>query len=101
MHAGIAPLAAKFVHYAVSGTVGVAVVKAAQRAAPRLKPKAKKLAVATVARGIVMGRTLSGFAEEARLKAGDLVAEAHESLGEQAPTPPSVDVPPQHDHGEH
>jgi len=100
MHFLLGSLAGKMVHYAVSGTVGVAVVKAAQRAAPQVRPKAREFAVATMARGIVVGRTLSDFAEEARLKAGDLIAEAHESLGEQAPTPTAVEVP-KDQHGEH
>lgn len=97
MHFLLGPLAAKLVHYTVSGTVGVAVVKAAQHAAPQVKPKAREFAIATMARGIVVGRTLSDFAEEARLKAGDLIAEAHESLGEQAPAPSAVEVPNEHD----
>ncbi|QUH03988.1 DUF1490 family protein [Saccharopolyspora erythraea] len=98
MHFLLGSFAAKLVHYTVSGTVGVAVVRAAEHAAPQLKPKARELAVNTMARGIVVGRTLSGFAEEARLKAGDLVAEAHESLGQEAPAPTSVQAKDEHGH---
>ncbi|GAA2787573.1 DUF1490 family protein [Saccharopolyspora taberi] len=92
MHVLAGPVASKLVHYAISGTIGVAVVKAAQRVAPTLGPVAREWAVAAAARGIVVGRTLNGLAEEARLKAGDLIAEAHESLGEQAPAPSSTDT---------
>ncbi|MGW0840708.1 DUF1490 family protein [Streptomyces sp. NPDC002787] len=91
--------AGRFVHYAVSGVVGAAVLRGAVRAAPRVKPAARRALVGGLASGIVAGRWLGSAAEEARLKAGDMLAEARSSLGEEAPPPSAVDVEGHaHDH---
>jgi hypothetical protein len=74
--------AGRLVHYAFSGVVGAAVLRGAARAAPRVKPAARKAMVSGVAGGIVAARWLGSAAEEARLKAGDVLAEARSSLGE-------------------
>jgi hypothetical protein len=51
-----------------------------------------------MAGGIVAGRWLGSAAEEARLRAGDMLAEARSSLGEEAPPPSAVSVEHTHDH---
>jgi hypothetical protein len=91
-------LAGKLVHYAVAGTVGNLIVRGAQRAAPAVAPTARRLAISGVAQGILLTRKLEEAAEEARLRVGDVVAEARGQLGEEAPppTPPTtrpVDAP--------
>ncbi|MFI8370082.1 DUF1490 family protein [Streptomyces sp. NPDC085466] len=85
--------AGKLAHYAVSGVVGALIVQKL----PVAKPAARKALVSGIAGGIVAGRWLSEAAEEARLKAGDMVAEARTSLGEEVPPPSAVKV----DHDDH
>ena len=91
------PLWRKLVSYAAIGTAGDLVVKGASRAAPKVAPVARRAAVLGAAQGIVLGRRLGEVAEEARLKASDILAEAHASLGEQAPAPGPA-APAGHDH---
>lgn len=83
-----AGLAGKLAHYAIAGTVGNLIVRGAAKAAPAVKPVARRAAVSGVAQGIVLTRKLEVAAEEARLRMGDLVAEARGQLGEEAPPPP-------------
>lgn len=85
--------AGKLAHYAVSGVVGALIVQKL----PDAKPAARKALVGGLAGGIVASRWLSSAAEEARLQAGDLLAEARTSLGEEAPPPSAVQV----DHDDH
>ncbi|WP_236242302.1 DUF1490 family protein [Streptomyces sp. CC228A] len=85
--------AGKLAHYAVSGVVGALIVQKL----PAAKPAARKALVGGLAGGIVAGRWLSEATEEARLKAGDMLAEARTSLGEEAPPPSAVKV----DHDDH
>ncbi|WP_282697498.1 DUF1490 family protein [Streptomyces sp. CC208A] len=80
--------AGKLAHYAVSGVVGALIIQKL----PDAKPAARKAVVGGLAGGIVAGRWLSEAAEEARLKAGDMLAEARTSLGEEAPPPSAVKV---------
>ncbi|WP_246568571.1 DUF1490 family protein [Streptomyces flaveus] len=87
----------RITHYALSGTAGVLVLRGAARVAPKAKPAARRLLVSGIAGGITTGRRLGEAAEEARLKAGDLLAEAREQLGEEAPPPSAVGVE-EHDH---
>jgi hypothetical protein len=83
----------RITHYALSGTAGVLVLRGAAKAA------ARKLLVNGIAGGITTGRRLGEAAEEARLKAGDLLAEAREQLGEEARPPSAVGVEADgHDH---
>ncbi|MFF8841987.1 DUF1490 family protein [Streptomyces sp. NPDC015127] len=89
--------AGRLAHFAVSGTVGALILRGAAKAAPALKPAARKALVGGIAGGIVAGRWLGSAAEEARLKAGDMMAEARSSLGEEAPPPSAVSVEG-HDH---
>ncbi|MBV7697563.1 DUF1490 family protein [Streptomyces sp. TRM70350] len=85
----------RITHYALSGTAGVLVLRGAAKA----KPSARRLLVSGIAGGITTGRRLGAAAEEARLKAGDLLAEAREQLGEEAPPPSAVGVEGHaHDH---
>ncbi|GKQ35990.1 DUF1490 family protein [Streptomyces sp. A012304] len=89
----------RLTHYAVSGLVGAALVRGASKAAPKAKPAARKAMVGGLAGGIVAARWLGSAAEEARLKAGDMMAEARSSLGEEAPPPSAVDFDGhEHDH---
>lgn len=80
-------LGTRLVQYAVAGTLGNLVVKGASRLRPHVAPVARRAAVRAVAGGIVGGRKLGDVAEEARLQAGDVVAEARAALGETAPSP--------------
>jgi len=90
------PPGRRLLDYAVAGLVGQALVAGGRRLVAGRR--ARTLLVGAVAQGIVVGRRLEAAAEETRLRAGDLVAEARERLGEQAtpPTEPSTTV---HDSG--
>jgi hypothetical protein len=101
MHPGglfAGPLGRRLLQYAVAGTAGNLIVRGGSRLAPRVTPVARRLAVGAVAQGIVLGRRLTEVAEETRLGAGDVVAEARASLGEEAP-PPVRPVRGEPDHG--
>ncbi|MDN3296515.1 MULTISPECIES: DUF1490 family protein [Streptomyces] len=89
--------AGRMAHFAVSGVIGGLIFRGAAKAAPTVKPAARKALVGSLAGGIVAGRWLGSAAEEARLKAGDMLAEARSSLGEEAPPPSAVSVDG-HDH---
>ncbi|MET8541215.1 DUF1490 family protein [Kitasatospora sp. NPDC004799] len=89
--------AGRLLHYTVSGVVGGLVLRGAAQAAPKAGPAARRALVNGIAGGIVAGRWISGAAEEARLKAGDMLAEARSTLGEEAP-PPSAVGTESHDH---
>ncbi|MEU6866228.1 DUF1490 family protein [Streptomyces sp. NPDC046876] len=80
--------AGKLAHYAISGVVGGLIIKNA----PAVAPAARKALVSGIAGGIVASRWLSSAAEEARLKAGDMLAEARTTLGEEVPPPSAVTV---------
>lgn len=86
--------AGKLAHYAISGVVGGLIIKNL----PAAKPAARKALVGGLAGGIVASRWLAEAAEEARLKAGDVMAEARTSLGEEVPPPSAVKVE-NDDHG--
>ncbi|MBT2509503.1 DUF1490 family protein [Streptomyces sp. ISL-98] len=88
--------AGRLAHYAVSGVVGGLIIRGASKRLPEAKPAARKALVGGIAGGIVAGRWLASAAEEARLKAGDMLAEARTTLGEEAPPPSAVSVD---DHG--
>jgi len=102
MHAGgllAGPLWRRLASYAAIGTAGDLVVKGASRAGPVVAPAARRTAVTGIAQGILLGRWLGEVAEEARLRAGDVLAEAHASLGEEAPAPgPKVPDADEHEH---
>ncbi|WP_260859955.1 DUF1490 family protein [Streptomyces cupreus] len=87
----------RITHYALSGTAGVLVLRGVAKAAPKAKPAARRLLVSGIAGGITTGRWLGEATEEARLRAGDLLAEAREQMGEEAPPPSAVGVEG-HDH---
>ncbi|MFC5666786.1 DUF1490 family protein [Kitasatospora misakiensis] len=89
--------AGRLIHYTVSGVVGGLVLRGAAQAAPKAGPTARRVLVNGIAGGIRASRWVSGAAEEARLKAGDVLAEARSTLGEEAP-PPSAVSPEAHDH---
>lgn len=84
-------LVARLAHYAVAGTVGNLIVRGAVKASPSVRPHVRRLLVSSVAQGIVLTRKLESAAEDSRLRAGDLVAEAKAQLGEPA-APPSPDA---------
>ncbi len=73
--------------YAVAGVFGTAIVRAGSASAAKAQPALRRAAVSAVAGGIVLSRRLGTLTEEARLTAGDLVAEARKRLGEEAPPP--------------
>ncbi|MGW0552248.1 DUF1490 family protein [Streptomyces altiplanensis] len=90
--------AGRLAHYAVSGVVGGLIIRGASKRLPDAKPVARKALIGGIANGIVAGRWVASAAEEARLKAGDMLAEARTSLGEEVPPPSAVRVEG-HDHG--
>lgn len=80
-------LVRRLAQYAAAGTAGDLIVKGAGKYAPRLAPVVRRATVRTMAVGIVAGRRLGDYTEEARVLAGDMIAEAHATLGETAPAP--------------
>ncbi len=88
----------RLIDYVIAGTVGNLLVRSATRAAPALRPHLRRGAVASLAQGIRWSRQLEGAAEEARLRTGDLLAEAREQLGEDAAPPDTPARPDAHDH---
>lgn len=78
----------------VTGVVGVAVVRAAERNGGRL-PRAAAVRLTTW--GIRGARTAERTVERGRLAAGDVRADAYARLGEQAP-PPASRAADGHDH---
>jgi Protein of unknown function (DUF1490) len=66
--------------YALAGVAGDLLVRGAKASAPA----ARRLLVGGVAGGIRVGRWLEEAAEEARLKLGDVTAEARQQLGEDS-----------------
>ncbi|MFD4830695.1 DUF1490 family protein [Streptomyces uncialis] len=97
--AAVGAAAGRLAHYAVSGVAGAVIVRETSKRLPGAKPVARKAVVQGIAGGIVAGRWLASAAEEARLKAGDVVAEARDTLDEEAPPPSAVTVQgPDHGH---
>jgi hypothetical protein len=70
---------------ATAGALGNLVVASARRVVG--SGTARRIAVRTVASGIVAARWIESATEEARLRAADVLAEAKASLGEE-PAPP-------------
>jgi hypothetical protein len=81
---------------AAAGVLGDLIVSGARRVLP--ERAGRRLAVRMMAGGIVAGRRLEQAAEEARLLAGDLLAEARSSLGEEAVPPAAGDGAVPHEH---
>ena len=81
---------------AVAGVLGDLIVTGARRVIP--EHAGRRLTVRAMAGGIVLTRRFESAAEEARLLAGDLLAEARESLGEEAPLPVAGDGAATHEH---
>jgi hypothetical protein len=88
----------RLVDYAVAGTIGQLIVRGFLAARPMLGPAARRAAVAGLAGGMLTGRRLAAAAEEARLRIGDLVAEAHAQIGEPAPAPTARPAGNDHEH---
>jgi hypothetical protein len=81
----VAPVVGRLLHIAASGVAGHVLVAGGRRLVSR--PAAREATVSMIAGGLVAGRRLEAAAEETRLRAGDLVAEARARLGEEAPPP--------------
>jgi hypothetical protein len=81
----VAPVVGRLLHLAASGVAGHLLVAGGRRVAGR--PAAREAVVGVIASGLVAGRRLEAAAEDTRLRAGDLVAEARARLGEEAPPP--------------
>ena len=78
-----------------TGVVGVAVVEGARKlVGPQSVHRA---AVAATTVGLRGARVAETGAERARLAVGDVLAEARERIGEQAPAPGNA-VAPDHEH---
>jgi Protein of unknown function (DUF1490) len=76
---------------AAAGVLGDLIVTGARRVIP--ENFGRRVVVRTMAGGMVVGRRLESAAEEARLLAGDLLAEARVSLGEEARPPAAGEGP--------
>jgi hypothetical protein len=83
----------KLGEFALAGAAGHVIVRGAARVLR--SNTARQLVVGAVADGIMVSRRVGAAFEEARLRAGDLRAEALATLGEQAPPPQT----PGADHG--
>lgn len=81
---------------AAAGVLGDLLVSGARKVLP--DQAGRRLVVRTMAGGIVVGRRLEQAAEEARLLAGDLLAEARAALGEETPAPAAGDGAVPHEH---
>ncbi|MEW6474810.1 MAG: DUF1490 family protein [Actinomycetota bacterium] len=81
---------------AAAGVLGDLIVTGARRFLP--ENFGRRVAVRTMAGGIVVTRRLESAAEEARLLAGDLLAEARASLGEEATVPAEGNGAAGHEH---
>lgn len=79
----------------VSGVLGVAVVRAAERRGGR---PARRVAVEATKAGIRGARAAEVGVERVRLAGGDVLAQAREEMGEQA-RPPAAAGPDAHGHG--
>lgn len=80
----------------VTGVVGVAAFEALRKASAKLP--ARKAAVHATALGLRGVRAAEANAERARLAIGDVVAEAREQIGEEAPAPVAGESGHDHDH---
>lgn len=89
----VAATAAKTV---ITGVVGVAAVEALRKASAKLP--LRETAVSVTALGLRGVRAAEESAERARLNVGDVVAEARERIGEQAPAPVPETAGHDHDH---
>jgi tRNA G26 N,N-dimethylase Trm1 len=85
-------LVAKAASTVVTGAVGVAAYEALRKAATKLP--AREASVTVTAWGLRGVRKAEEGAERARLVVGDVVAEARERIGEEAPPPAAAG----HDH---
>jgi hypothetical protein len=88
-------LLAKAASTVVTGLVGVTAYDLLRRAAK--KAPLHQTAVSAAELGLRGTRKAEEVAESARLKVSDVMAEARERIGEEAPTPSVADVH-QHDH---
>lgn len=80
----------------ISGVAGAAVVDRLKQ--PATGVAVKRAAVAVTALTLRGKRRLESGAENLRLTAGDVVAEAREKIGEQAPPPAQPAQAQDHDH---
>ena len=88
-------LVAKAASTVVTGAVGVAAYEAVRKAVAKVP--AREVSVNATALGLRGVRRAEEAAERARLAVGDVVAEARERIGEEAP-PPIADAGHDHDH---
>ena len=88
-------LFAKAAATVVTGVVGVAAYDLLRKAAARAPLHATAVSAAEL--GLRGTRKAEEAAESARLKLADVMAEARERIGEEAPTPSVADVH-QHEH---
>ena len=86
-------LAVKAAGAVASGVAGVAVVEGVKKMSGGRAVHQSAVAVTTL--GLKVSRAAEAGAERVRLNTADVVAEARERLGEQAPPPGAVE---KHDH---
>jgi len=89
-------LAARAAGLLISGVAGAAVIDRLKR--PATGAAVKRAAVSVTALTLRGKRKLESGAENLRLSAGDVVAEARGKIGEQAPPPAQPSQAHDHDH---
>ncbi|MGH8905102.1 MAG: DUF1490 family protein [Egibacteraceae bacterium] len=94
----VSHLGRRLLDYAVAGVVGTTILRAGGAGATKVQPALRRAAVGVVTGGIVLSRRLGTMTEEARLTAGDVVAEARKRLGEEATPPQTTTRASGHEH---
>ncbi|WP_019972126.1 DUF1490 family protein [Mycobacterium sp. 141] len=89
-------LLAKAATTVITGAVGVAAYEGFRKAVA--KAPVREAAVTTTTWALRGARKAEEGAEAARLKVGDVVAEARERIGEEVPPPAAAEVNHDHDH---
>lgn len=79
----------------VSGVIGAAIVRSLEG---KTGPQARRAAVEATKAGLKTARAAEVGIERARLSGGDIVAQARNEMGEQAPPPTSSGGHSDHDH---
>ena len=87
---------AKAASTVVTGAVGVAAYEGLKKVVA--KAPVREAAVTTTAWGLRGARRAEEGAESARLRIADVVAEARERIGEEAPPPAVADTAHDHEH---
>jgi hypothetical protein len=92
----VSPLAAPLARLALTAVASAGLVKAVSDG--RGSAALRRLAVGGTKAGIRASRAAETGVERFRLGAGDIVAQAYDEMGEQAPVPPTPQAGHDHQH---